>query len=76
MPWQVVRVLRLWQVYPHILPPGKFILVDSDGHKKTCTGWLPCHHANVQYELAFKPNGDIVRVLAMNMLRPKKRAPV
>jgi len=76
MPWQVVRVLRLWQVYPHILPPGEFILVDSDGHKKTCTGWLPCHHANVQYELAFKPNGDIARVLAMNMLRPKKRAPV
>lgn len=76
MSWQIVRVLRLWQVYPHILPPGKFILVDADGKKKTCTGWLPCHHANVQYELAFKPNGDIARVLWMNMLRNKKRAPV
>ena len=76
MPWQVARVLRLWQVYPHILPPGKFIIVDDDGHKKTCTGWLPCHHANVQYQLAFKPNGDIARVLAMKMLRKKKRAPV
>ena len=76
MSWQVARVLRLLQVYPHILPPGKFIIVDDDGHKKTCTGWLPCHHANVQYQLAFKPNGDIARVLAMNMLRNKKRAPV
>jgi len=76
MSWQVARILRLWQVYPHILPPGKFVLIDAEGHKKTCTGWLPCHHANVQYELAFKPNGDIARVLAMNMLRNKKRAPV
>ena len=76
MPWQVSRVLRLWQVYPHILPPGKFVLVDDDGHMKTCTGWLPCHHGNVQYELRFKANGDIADVLAMNMLRKKKRAPV
>lgn len=76
MSWQVARILRLWQIYPHILPPGKFILVDDTGKKKTCTGWLPCHHANVQYQLAFKPNGDIARVLSMNMLRNKKRAPV
>ena len=76
MPWQVFRILRLWQLYPHILPPGKFVLVDDDGRKKTVSGWLPCHHGNVQYELSFKKNGGIARVLAMNMLRKKKRAPV
>jgi|TARA_B110000091_G_C13784379_1_gene462629 hypothetical protein len=76
MLWQVSRILRLWQVYPHILPPGKFIIVDTDGHKKTVSGWLPCHHGNVQYELSFKKNGDIARVLWMKMLRQKKRAPV
>jgi len=76
MPWQVSRILRLWQIYPHILPPGKFDIVNTDGHKKTVSGWLPCHHANVQYELSFKKNGDIARVLWMKMLRKKKRAPV
>ena len=76
MPWQVSRILRLWQVYPHVLPPGKFVLVNPTGKKKTVSGWLPCHHGNVQYELAFKPNGDIARVLCIIMLRKKKRAPV
>ena len=34
MPWQVSRILRLWQVYPHVLPPGKFVLVNPAGQKK------------------------------------------
>ena len=76
MPWHVISVLRLGEVHPHILPRGEFTLEDEQRHKVKASGWLPCHHGNVEYELEMKKNGDIVSLDWMRMRRHKKRAPV
>ena len=76
MPWSVHVVRKMWQSYPHILPPGEFTLVDEKKNKKKTRGWLPCHHGNVSYELIFKKNGDIARVVCIKMNKGKKRGPV
>jgi len=76
MPWCVSRVVRLVDIHLHILPFGEFVLVDEKKNKTRAIGWLPCHHANIAYELNMKKNGDIVSILGMRMLRNKNRAPV
>ena len=50
--WFVHRILEL--MYPHhsVLPTVRCILRQGKD-KRTVTGWLPCHHSNVGYNLEF-----------------------
>lgn len=76
MPWYVHRVLRLTQKNRHVLPYGRFLLVNESKQNREAYGWLPCHHGNVEYTLGFKHNGDIASIEWMSMCRKKNRAPV
>lgn len=76
MPWYVSRILGLGDIHPYMLPYGQFVLVDEKKNKREVAGWLPCHHANVEYELCLKNNGDIVSISSMRMTPKKNRAPV
>lgn len=75
MTWSIVQVLCLWENHPGKLPAGKFIL--TDGHtNKHANGWLPCHHRNISYHIVFKPNGDILNINNITMLKGKKKPKV
>ena len=70
MPWYVSRILGLGDIHPYMLPYGQFVLVDEKKNKREVAGWLPCHHANVEYELCLKNNGDIVSISSMRICCP------
>ena len=75
MAWSIVQVLCLWENRPGKLPAGKFILTNGQTTKHA-NGWLPCHHRNISYDLVFKPNGDILKINNITMLKGKKKPKV
>ena len=75
MPWTIALVQHLWSDHPGKLPGGKFIL--TDGHvTREAGGWLPCHHRNIAYQLDFKRNGDILKIVGMERLKNKQKPKV
>lgn len=76
--WFVHRIVKILKKHPHILPVVECIL-KSGKEQKTVTGWLPCHHSNVGYQLTLIPTTDgaynIASIENMTCTRKKSKRP-
>ena len=63
MSWSIDVVQKLNYTHSHLLPTGEFLLKKGKDRLKV-SGWLPCHHSNVEYDLELKPGtGDRSRIV-------------
>ena len=69
MSWSVDVVQKLSYTHSYLLPTGDFLLRKGKERLKV-TGWLPCHHSNVEYELELKPaHGDRSRIVNVTHMK-------
>jgi len=54
MSWSICNITKIVYTHAQLLPVAEFVLRDGKIKKKT-TGWLPCHHPNISYNLQFRP---------------------
>ena len=71
--WYIDNIKKLFFPEKHLLPRADFVLTNG---KETIqvTGWLPCHHTNIAYNLDIK-NNRILRVIDMKVDRAKNKRP-
>ncbi len=74
MSWSIFNITKILYTHTQLLPVAEFVLTDGKIKKKT-TGWLPCHHPNISYNLQFRPlanqQSKIVKILNLNITKKK-----
>jgi hypothetical protein len=58
--WRIESIQKCMFPEKHLLPRADFVLTNGDKQVKV-SGWLPCHHTNVVYDLEIR-HGRIIRV--------------
>ena len=67
--WFIQKITKLRFREPNLLPSADFVLTDGTNIKKV-RGWLPCHHANVGYDL--KLSGTRIQEVVNLTINEKK----
>ncbi len=69
--WYIDNIKKLFFPEKHLLPRANFVLANEE-ETIHVTGWLPCHHTNIAYNLDIK-NNRILRVIDMSVDKTKKQ---